>query len=269
VINLKIKKWKKLISYYKPYKLTFFLDLFFSVVASAITILLPIILRYLTSEVIFLEYNDAISKIIMLSIGILILLIIAYGCNYYMLYCGHLIGAKIENDMRNEIFVHYQKLSHKFYDNKKVGELMSRITTDLSNISEFLHHFPEETLLLITRFLGIFIVFCMINWKLAIITTGLIPITCFYIAWFMPKMAKAFEKNFGKMAKINSQIEDSLSGIRVVKSFANEDLEIEKFKEANKNFVNSRKESLKIVGWGFSGTFTSYLFVALHIALEH
>jgi ATP-binding cassette subfamily B protein len=224
--------------------------------ASIITIIIPIILRYITNEVVFLDRNIAFQKILVLSVVILFLLTILYGCNYYILYYGHIMGAKIENDMRNEIFIAYQKFSYKFYDNRKVGELISRITTDLFNITDLLHRFPEQILILITRFSGVLIVFCTINWRLAIIAAVLVPTTCFHISRFMPKLSHSFKKLFSVQAEINSQIEDSLSGIRVVKSFANESLEIKKFKNANENFVGSKKEALKITGWGFAGMFT-------------
>ena len=195
--------FKKLISYYKPYKLTFFFDLLFSLGAEVIAVAIPLILRHITNEVIFFGYSAAMQNIFILSAVILILLTARYGCAYYTLYYGHVMAASIENDMRTELFEHFQKLSHKFYDNKKVGELMSRITTDLANISDFMHHFPVELTSIITSFIGIFTVFLIINWKLALLTTWIVPVIGGYIIWILPKLAKAFEKNLDKIGGIN------------------------------------------------------------------
>lgn len=248
-------KLKKLISYYRPYKKTFFSYLFFSFIGALISIVIPVILRFVTNTVIFLEYNIAVKTTILLFLLTLILLLLQFFCNRYVTYTGGLLGAKIENDMRNEIFCHFQKLSHSFFNTNKTGELMSRITSDLNNLSKFLHRFPEEMFFFFVRFIGVLSVLCWINWKLAIVATALVPIVAVYITWFMPKLTKAFDKNFKKLGKVNAQIEDSLSGMHVVKSFANENIEIEKFKNSNKDFVSSQKESFKILGWGFSGMF--------------
>ena len=261
--KLKLKfNLKKLISYYKPYKITLFFDLFFSLNVEVIAVAIPLILRYITNQVIFYGYSTAMRNIFILSVVILILLAAKYCCAYYTLYYGHVMAASIENDMRTELFEHFQKLSHKFYDNKKVGELMSRITTDLANISDFMHHFPVELTSILTSFVGIFTVFLIINWKLALLTTWIVPLIGAYIIWFLPNLSKAFEKNLDMIGNVNSQIEDSLTGIRVVKSFANEKGEIKKFKNENKNFVDSQKKSFRVMGWGFSGMWSMVSFYA-------
>ena len=201
---MKTKKFKKLISYYKPYKASFFTYLSLSFVTALILVAIPVILKHITNNVIFLEHTAAFQNIFWLAALILILIGLANKGCYYCMYCGSVMGTNIENDMRNEIFQHFQKLPHKFFDNHETGELMSRITTDLNNLSKFLHRFPEEVFHLFVRFVGVNIVFCVINWKLALITTLLVPVVCIYIMWFMPKLTKAFKKNLKTPTKISS-----------------------------------------------------------------
>jgi ATP-binding cassette subfamily B protein len=244
--------FKKLISYYKTYKKALFFDLLFAFTAEVIAVAIPIILRYITNDVIFFDRITAYKNIFMLSAVILIMLAIRHGCSYYVLYYGHLMGTKIENNMKNELFQHYQKLSHKFYDNKKIGELISRITTDLYDISEFIHHFPEEILSIVTRFIGIFTVFTIINWKLSLITIWIVPVICVYILLFIKKNSKSWEKNLDRISSINSQIEDSLTGMRVVKAFANENLETGKFKTQIKTSFIAKNDHLKLWARGLS-----------------
>ncbi|MDR1627173.1 MAG: ABC transporter ATP-binding protein/permease [Oscillospiraceae bacterium] len=260
------QRLKKLISYYKPYKKMFFSYLFMSLMSGLISISIPAMMRYVTNNAINFEYTAAVKTILILFGAAIIMLILQYGCNYYVMFTGSLMGANIENDMRNEIFRTYQTLSHKFFDKNETGELMSRITTDLNNLSKFLHRFPEEIFFFVVRFAGVLAVLCWINWKLAIVATMLVPIVCVYILWFMPKLTKAFEKNFKKLAIVNARIENSLAGIRATKSFTNENLEIQKFEDSNQNFVSSQRESFKILGWSYSGMFAqASLYIPLVI----
>ncbi|MDR1467117.1 MAG: ABC transporter ATP-binding protein/permease [Oscillospiraceae bacterium] len=251
--------FKKLMSYYEPHKKTLFFDLFFAVVAELIAVAIPIILRYITDEVIFFERDVAYRSIFVLSLIIIIMLAIRYVCTYCIMYYGHLMGSKIENDMKGEIFWHLQKLSHKFYDNKKVGELMSRITTDLYEISEFMHHFPEAILSMVVRITGVFTVLCIVNWKLAIVTVWIVPVVYIYAIWIIKKISASWKNNLDKISSVNSQIEDSLTGIRVVKSFANENLEMKKFKAQIKISLEAKSKHLKFWAVGFSGIFSLLL----------
>lgn len=248
------RKMKKFISYYKPYKMLFFTDMFFALLVSGITLLYPLIVRYITNTVL-IEYEiaEAIPILVKLAIGMLLLAIIEYLSNYYIAYKGHIMGAKIEFDMRNEIFEHYQKLSFSFFDNKKTGRLMSRITTDLFDITELSHHGPEDLLISIIKFLGAFIILLNVNVPLTIIVFIFIPIMFVFAMKVKNKMNKAFRVNRERIADINAQIEDNLSGIRVVKSFANEHIEMEKFHRGNERFIESKDRSYRTMALFHSG----------------
>jgi ATP-binding cassette subfamily B protein len=259
---------KKITSYYKPYKKILFFDLLFAVISSAVVLAIPLIVRYITETVIYFSKDQAITYVLWLGAAMLALLAINFGCEYFMTYYGHLMGAKIERDMRSEIFDHYQELSLNFYDNQKIGQLMSRITVDLNNISELLHHAPEETVVSGGRIIIAFVIFFILNYKLAFILLGLFLIIVVFTCIFMPKMNKAFLKNHQKVSEINAQVEDTLSGIRVVKSFANEDLEIKKFENKNKEFLDSKRETFTIMSIFYPGmmTFITSLVPAIVVA---
>jgi len=246
-------KAKKFISYYKPYKFLFFTDLFFAVLGAVITLIIPLIVRYITSTVVYYSESAAVQTIIKLGIAMVGLVALEFVCNFYMTYYGHIMGAKIEYNMRNEIFEHYQKLSFSFFDNQKVGQLLSRATTDLFEISELLHHGPEDILISVIKFIGSFIILSSISMKLTLITYASIPILLIYAYIFNKKMKKAFKRNRANIANINTQIEDNLSGIRVVKSFANEHIELEKFNVGNGEFLKSKKNSYLYMGSYHSG----------------
>lgn len=245
--------WKKIFSYYKPYKKVFIADMFFAMLGAAVTLVLPLIVRHITNNVIYRESNEAIKTIIILAGVMLGLILIQAYSNFFIAYYGHMMGARMEYDMRNEIFEHYQKLSFSFYDNQKVGQLMSRITNDLFEISELFHHGPEDLVISIIKFVGTFIILCMINVKLALIACGIIPIMFVYAFILNRRMKRAFKRNRAKIAEINASIEDNLSGIRVVKSFANENIELEKFREGNDGFLRSKRNSYQYMGVYHSG----------------
>ena len=220
------KTLKRLAGYYKPYKGLFFSDLFFAILGAGITLVIPLIVRYITSTIVHLPAETATGMIVKLGIFMIVLVLIEAFCNFYIAYYGHIMGASIERDMRNEIFSHYQKLSFAFYDNQKVGHLLSRITADLFDISELLHHGPEDLVISIIKFVGAFAILVFINVRLALAAFFFVPFLILYAIYFNKKMKKAFRENRARIADINTQIEDSLSGIRVVKSFANEKVEI-------------------------------------------
>ncbi len=245
--------WKKILSYYKPYKKVFFADMFFAMLGAGVTLVLPLIVRYITNDVIYRESNEAI-EIILIFAGVMLglILIQAYS-NFFIAYYGHMMGARMEYDMRNEIFEHYQKLSFSFYDNQKVGQLMSRITNDLFEISELFHHGPEDIVISVIKFIGTFIILCMINVKLALVACAIIPVMFVYAFMLNKRMKRAFKRNRAKIADINARIEDNLSGIRVVKSFANENIELEKFREGNDGFLRSKRNSYQYMGVYHSG----------------
>ena len=239
--------------YYKPYKGLFFSDMFFAVLGAGVTLTIPLIVRYITANVIILPGNQAMDIIVKLGILMVALVAVECFCNFYIAYFGHIMGAKIEHDMRNEIFSHYQKLSFAFYDNQKIGQLLSRVTSDLFDISELLHHGPEDVVISIIKFVGSFVILCRINLTLTLITFAFLPVIILYADYFNKRMKRAFKENRARIADINSQIEDSLSGIRAVKSFSNEEIEMKKFRAGNEQFVESKRRSYWYMGWYHSG----------------
>lgn len=238
------RKTKKFISYYKPYRGLFFADMFFALMAAAISLVYPMIVRYITNDVLArTELSQITTVIIQMMFAMLGLTVLEYASNYFIAYKGHIMGAKMEYDMRNDIFEHYQKLSFNFYDNQKTGQLMSRITNDLFDITELCHHGPEDLVISIIKFLGAFIILMQINLQLTLIVFAFLPVMFLFAYYMKGKMNRAFRKNRERIAEINAQIEDNISGIRVVKSFANEAVEIDKFQEGNSRFVDSKRNS--------------------------
>lgn len=260
-----IKTLKKLASYYKPYKLLFFSDTFFALAGAGIALVIPVVVRYITENVPKMPQEAVMPFVIKLGLLMAGLALLEAFCNFYIAYYGHIMGARIERDMRNEIFSHYQKLSFTFYDNQKVGHLLSRITADLFDISELLHHGPEDLLIASIKFVGATAILTAINWQLTIVTMCFVPFLLVYAVIFNRRMKRAFKKRQKKIADINSQIEESLSGIRVVKSFANEAEEIRKFRSRNEKFVNAKKDSYLYMGIFHSGMngFTTLITAAV------
>ena len=246
-------KWKRFFSYYKPYLGLFFADMFFAVLGAAVTLVIPLIIKYITGTVIYYEPDAALNVILKLALLMLGLVLLEAFCNFFIAYQGHIMGAKMEYDMRNEIFAHYQRLSFSFYDDRKVGQLMSRITNDLFEISELFHHGPEDLVISIIKFIGSFAILASINIWLALVAFAILPFMFVYAFYFNKKMKAAFKLNRARIADINATIEDNLSGIRVVKSFANEDAEMEKFMEGNSRFVDSKRNSYLYMGGFHSG----------------
>ena len=262
------KNLKKMISYYKPYRKVFAADMFFAVLASAIALVLPLIVRYITSTVIFMEKEEALYRTIWLGVIMAALVAVSCYCNYFISNYGHVMGAKIEFDMRAEIFEHYQKLSFSFYDNQKVGALMSRITTDLFDITELMHHGPENIVISAIKILGAFVIMVTISPILTFFAFILVPVMFVYAYFFNGRMKRAFRRNREKIAEINSQIEDNLSGIRVVKSFANEDIEQEKFAKGNGGFLAAKKNSYFYMGGYHAGLSSFSLLITIFVLVS-
>lgn len=243
---------KKFLSYYKPYMKIFLLDMFCAVIAAGITLIYPLITRYITGKILIADIIN-VNLIYKLGLVMLLLVIIEYICNYYISYQGHVMGTYMERDLRNELFTHYQKLSFRFYDEQKTGQLMSRITNDLFSLTELYHHGPEDIVISLIKFVGAFIILSGIDFKLTMIVFSFIPIMFAFAYYFNRKMKKAFKRNKQRIGDINARVEDNLSGIRVVKSFANEKEEVEKFRTENTRFVKSKKNSYFYMGQYHSG----------------
>lgn len=259
---------KKMISYYRPYRRVFLADMFFAILASFIALVIPLIVRYVTSTIIYMDQEEMVRQVLFLGILMVILVGVSCYCNYFISNYGHVMGAKIEYDMRAEIFAHFQKLSFSFYDNQKVGALMSRITTDLFDITELLHHGPENIVISLIKIVGALVIMMCISPRLTLAAFFLVPVMFVYALLIFKKMKGAFKRNRVKIAEINSQIEDNLSGIRVVKSFANEEMEEKKFEAGNQGFLNAKKNSYFYMGGYHAGlgSFSMLITVAVLVA---
>ena len=265
--NLKKNNLKKMIGYYKPYKGIFMADMLFATISATVALVIPLVVRFVTSTLIYKEPEMILREILYIAIFLLVLLGIDGYARYFIGNYGHVMGAKIEYNMRAEIFAHMQKLSFSFYDDAKVGQLMSRITTDLFDITELLHHGPENIILSLLKIIGALIILANINGWLTLAAFMILPIMFTFAFFLNKKMRRAFKKNRQKIAEINAQIEDNLSGIRVVKSFANEEIENEKFKIGNDGFLNSKKDNYKYMG-SFQagvGVFTTLIQISVII----
>lgn len=258
---------KKMISYYRPYRRVFFTDMFFALLAAGVALVIPLVVRYISYHVVYMPRDEMMRTILFLALGLLALVAIECYSRYYITNYGHVMGAKIEYDMRAEIFAHYQKLSFSFYDNQKVGQLMSRITSDLFDISELLHHGPENIVISVIKLLGALVILLCISPLLALAAFALVPVMLVYAYFFNVRMKKAFRENRVKIGNINGQIEDNLSGIRVVKSFANETVERQKFQKGNEGFLNAKKNSYHYMGGYHAGlsAFTTLITVVVVI----
>ncbi len=246
-------RWRKLASYYRKYLGLFLSDMLFAVIEAAITLAIPLIVRYITNNVISLPSAEAIPIIVRLGIIMIVMVAVEWFCNFYVTYFGHMMGSRMEHDMREEIFGHYQKLSFSFFDDQKIGQLMSRITSDLFDITELLHHGPEDVVISAIKLIGSLIILSVINVRLTLAAFAFVPVILVYAVLMNRKMQPAYRENRAKMAEINGQIEDSLSGIRVVQSFGNEEIEKEKFHRGNQAYLESRRHRYWYMGVYNSG----------------
>lgn len=245
---------RKFLSYYKPYLGVFFADMFFAFTAAAISLINPLIVRYITNDLLAKqEISQAMDSIIKLGVAMVALALLELGCNYFITNRGHVMGAKIEYDMRNDLFAHLQTLPFEYFDNQKTGQLMSRITNDLFDITELLHHGPEDLVISLIKFIGAFCILLNVNAYLTLVVFIVIPVMIVFASIIRKRMKRAFKRNRKEIAEVNARIEDSLAGIRVVKSFANEEQELRKFKEGNNQFLDSKKESYEAMGIYHSG----------------
>lgn len=228
---------KRFVPYFKKYKWILVLDLLCASLTTVCELVFPMLVRYITNSFASLTVE------LVLKIGgfYLILRIIDAAANFYMADTGHIMGARIETDMRRDLFAHLQRLSYSYYSDHKVGQIMARITSDLFDITEFAHHCPEEFFICGLKITVSFIILCGVNIPLTLIIFATIPIIFCFVKFFNTRMRRAFKAQRHQIGEINSQVEDSLLGIRVVKSFANEEIEKDKFEEGNKKFLHTKK----------------------------
>lgn len=239
---------KDMLHYYKPYMKIFWADMFFAALSAGVALTIPLIVRYVTSTLVYQEPDVILQQLFRIGAVLAVLLIIDCYSRFFIGNYGHVMGAKMEYDMRAEIFAHMQKLSFSFYDDAKVGQLMSRITSDLFEITELLHHGPENIILSLLKIIGALVILFQINGWLTLAAFIVLPFMFLFAFFLNRKMRHAFRRNRETIAEINAQIEDNLSGIRVVKSFANEAVEREKFREGNDGFLAAKKNSYHYMG---------------------
>jgi ATP-binding cassette, subfamily B, bacterial len=246
-------KFKKFLSYYKPYLGLFFRVMICAFIVAAISLIIPLLTRYITKTVLVSGMQNAVNQIYKVGALMLVLIVIQATCNFYYDYRGHAMGAMMESDMRSELFEHYQKLSFSFYDEHRTGQLMSRINNDLLSLSELYHHGPEDYAIYMVKFIGAFVILLNINVKLTIAVFLFLPVMGIFSFYFNRKMHAAYKINRERIGDLNAQVEDNLSGIRVVKSFANEKIEKIKFTRENNHFLESRKDIYKNEAYFYNG----------------
>lgn len=243
---------KRFIRYYKPYKKLFILDLLAAFLVSACDLFYPMITRNIINNVI---PNKQIKLLFVFAIVLTLIFLIKAGLNYFMQYWGHVVGVRMQADMRRDLFDKLQDMPNKYFDNNKTGVIMSRIINDLLDISELAHHGPEDLFISLVMLVGSFIILCTINVPLTIITFAIIPFLLFYTIHKRNKMKKAFKETRVKTGEVNATIENSISGVRVTKSFGNKAYEMEKFDKSNGIFKKAREHAYKAMAEYFSGMF--------------
>src|SRR5215213_7506139 len=236
---------RKFFSYYKPYLGVLISVMISAFVVAGITLVFPLLTRYITKTVLEEGAPNALHQIYRTGAWMLLLILVHTACNYYVDYRGHAMGAMLESDMRSELFDHYQKLSFRFYDEQRTGQLMSRLTNDLFSLTELYHHGPEDYLIYTVKFVGAFVVLININVPLTLAVFMFLPLLAVFSLYFMKRLNVTMKVNKERIGDINAQVEDTLSGIRVVKSFTNEAMERKKFARANHRFLESRITTYK------------------------
>lgn len=256
---------KKLLSFYKPYKGIFFADLLCSLIAAAIGLILPLGAGYITDNILSGDLSAAPERILKTGGLLLVLVLVQAWCSYFMDYQGHAMGARMERDMRAQLFRHCEKLSFSYYDEHPVGDLMSRITNDSLSLAEFFHHVPEDVLVNAIKFVGASVILWNIHWQMTLVILCFLPFMLAYTLYFNKKMAAALAQGREDMGEVNAQAEDSLSAIRMVQSFGNEGVEAQKFDRQNEKFLDSRKKSYRgeALCWGGMNAFSSLLPIAV------
>lgn len=244
---------KKFIRYYAPYKAVFFLDLICAAVISLVDLAFPQILRTLTKTLFTESADHILHALLPIGAGLLAIYILQALCKYYVSYQGHMMGANMERDMRQQLFEHYEKLSFSYYDQNNSGQMMSKLVSDLFDISEFAHHGPENLFISLIKIVGSFVFLFLINWRLAIPLLVLVVFMLVFSYGQNKRMQATFMDNRRKIGDVNSSLQDTLAGIRVVQSFANEEIEREKFMESNHGFLLSKKANYQCMGSFMSG----------------
>lgn len=243
-----INTLKRFIHYYRPYQAVFFLDLLCAAVISTVDLLYPQILRTLT-RTLFTEDSSVILRALLpIGLGLFAMYVIKSLCKYYVSYQGHMMGAQMERDMRQQLFDHYERLSFSYYDSNNSGQMMSKLVSDLFDIAEFAHHGPENLFISLIKIIGSFIFLFLINWRLALPLVFLVICMFLFSLGQNSRMQVTFMDNRRRIGDVNASLQDTLAGIRVVQSFANEKVEREKFKKSNHSFLLSKDANYRCMG---------------------
>lgn len=258
---------RKFLSYYRPYRDLLAADVVCALIVAAIALVLPIGARTLTQIALADTSPDSFAQLYALGAGMIALVLIQTAANWFVDYQGHVMGARMESDLRAELFAHAQTLSTRFYDDHKTGQLMTRITTDTFAVSELYHHGPEDLIIAILKFAGAFIILLTINVPLTLLMFLFMPVMTVYALHFFRVMMRATRRSYDRIGDINAQVEDSLAGIRVVKSFANEAVEKAKFDRENARFLDARRDVYHAEAWFSAGllAFTQLMTFAVVI----
>ncbi|PAQ13555.1 multidrug ABC transporter ATP-binding protein [Bacillaceae bacterium SAOS 7] len=251
-------------SYYRPYKWLFILDFVSAIIVGILELAFPLAVNQVIDRL--LPEGDW-SIILFACVGLLLIYLLNTGLHYIVTYWGHMLGINIETDMRQKLFTHMQKLSFGYYDNNKTGHSISRLTKDLEEIGEVAHHGPEDVFVAVMTLIGSFALMLSINWKLAVLSFIVIPLLIILAIYFNKKMTVTFRKMFQNVAEINSRVEDSIGGIRVVQAFANEEYEQDKFRENNESYRTTKLQSYKIMAQNIMTNYLLMRTVTLFILL--
>ncbi|OZI12562.1 multidrug ABC transporter ATP-binding protein [Bacillaceae bacterium SAS-127] len=251
-------------SYYRPYKWLFILDFVSAIIVGILELAFPLAVNQVIDRL--LPEGDW-SIILFACVGLLLIYLLNTGLHYIVTYWGHMLGINIETDMRQKLFTHMQKLSFGYYDNNKTGHSISRLTKDLEEIGEVAHHGPEDVFVAVMTLIGSFVLMLSINWKLAVLSFIVIPLLIILAIYFNKKMTVTFRKMFQNVAEINSRVEDSIGGIRVVQAFANEEYEQGKFRENNESYRTTKLQSYKIMAQNIMTNYLLMRTVTLFILL--
>lgn len=239
---------RRFIDYYAPYKTVFFIDLICAAAISIIDLAYPQILRAMTGTLFTRDSRTILNALPFLAAGLFIMYIVQSLCKYYVSYQGHMMGANMERDMRQQLFDHYEKLSFSYYSRNNSGQMMSKLVSDLFDIAEFAHHGPENLFISLVKIIGSFVFLFLINWQLALPLAALVLCMFFFTVRQNARMQETFMENRRKIGDVNSSLQDTLAGIRVVQSFANEDIEREKFRRSNHAFLLSKRDNYSFMG---------------------
>lgn len=264
-MNNSFSGFKKFVPYYKPYIPMIIVDLLCAAFSTVCELVLPLIVRFITNKALYEPQTLILSLVLKLGALYLFLKILDTAANYFMAYIGHVTGTRLETDMRRDLFNHLTELSFNYFDNTKIGQIMSRVTNDLFDITEFSHHFPEEMFIAAIKITGAFVILAGINVPLTLILFLILPLMLVSIKLFRKEMKDAFAKQREQIGELNASLEDTLLGIRVVKSFANEEYEKEKFEKGNQKFFERKKTSYKYMARFQASTrfFDGLMYVAV------